>query len=423
MSNDTSSVINNRKNNKFIKYKIINPKINITLLHNRLNNNNFNNFADKYNSNRHINEKNFSFDKNLDSKQECISLNDISLNKFSQDNLDKLSLENNYFKKIKKLNSQSKGLYSNANLFQNRVTKHLIFSSRNKSNLNKDKLKLGYNNIKSLENNVINNNRYNLKNSILTPIKIRKNIKNFESNRNYSFNSNITSARTKVDKDNSEIILPRVNSAFLEPKLYPFNIDLDREREKLIINQNLRKLLDRIKKKIMPKKKVILSPNKLPTLVNKKLKENQNSCIHRLEYGNSIVFVKTHLDGLDNEKKLNEKKMPNISRKYEINEGYVDLNVLNSGNNISFKTNLIEKDGLYFYEFNKYGRMETVEEKVHRVKKDKKEFKKLLEIYQKNEVFKHMENQNFEIIKKKYKEKPIINKNIYRDLFHMLYKK
>ena len=251
MSNDTSSVINNRKNNKFIKYKIINPKINITLLHNRLNNNNFNNFADKYNSNRHINEKNFSFDKNLDSKQECISLNDISLNKFSQDNLDKLSLENNYFKKIKKLNSQSKGLYSNANLFQNRVTKHLIFSSRNKSNLNKDKLKLGYNNINSLENNVINNNRYNLKNSILTPIKIRKNIKNFESNRNYSFNSNITSARTKVDKDNSEIILPRVNSAFLEPKLYPFNIDLDREREKLIINQNLRKLLDRIKKKLI----------------------------------------------------------------------------------------------------------------------------------------------------------------------------
>ena len=102
----------------------------------------------------------------------------------------------------------------------------------------------------------------------------------------------------------------------------------------------------------------------------------------------------------------------------------MDLNVLNSGNNISFKTNLIEKDGLYFYEFNKYGRMETVEEKVHKVKKDKKEFKKLLERYHKNEVFKNIENQDFEVnIKRNYGAEPVINKNIYRDLFHMLFKK
>ena len=68
--------------------------------------------------------------------------------------------------------------------------------------------------------------------------------------------------------------------------------------------------------------------------------------------------------------------------------------------------------------------METVEEKVHKVKKDKKEFRKLLERYNKNESFKIMENQEFEAnIKSNYGAKPVINKNIYRDLFHMLFKK
>ena len=157
------------------------------------------------------------------------------------------------------------------------------------------------------------------------------------------------------------------------------DIEKEKEKEKLIINQNLKKLFYKIKKKIMPKKRVVLSSYKLPTILNrnnsKNLNINPNSCIHRLEYGDSIVFVKTHLDGLEEEQKRKQKKKDKNIGKYEINEGYVDLNVLNSGNNISFKTNLIEKDGLYFYEFNKYGRMETVEEKVHKVKKIKKNLK------------------------------------------------
>ena len=100
-----------------------------------------------------------------------------------------------------------------------------------------------------------------------------------------------------------------------------------------------------------------------------------------------------------------------------------DLDVLNCGNNVSFQTNLIVKDGLYYYEFGKNGRMETVEEKVHKIKKDKKEFKQLMERYNKNRLNQYIENKDFEEnIKKKYKAYPIINNNIYKDLYHMLIK-
>ena len=416
MSNDINLVNNNEKNNKFLKYKKINTKANISLIYNRLNSIKNKNYNSNYNTNRHIIRKNFSLDKNIDFKSECISLNNISSS-------NKLSQGKKIFKKISSTNLEK---YSNAILFKNRISKHLQFS-RNKSNLNKNKLKLRYNNLNSIENEILNNKKYILKNHFLTPLRVRNISKNNESNRNNSFNINdIISPKSKEEKDNSEIPLPKVNSAFLEQKINSSNLE-DKEKEKILISQNLNNLLEKIKKKIIPKKRVILSPNKLPYILNKnkKLIENQKSCIHKLELGNSLVFVKTHLDGLDKEKTINEIKnsSSNIWKKYDINEGYVDLNVLNSGNNISFKTNLIHKDGLYFYEFNKYGRMETVEERVHRVKKDKKGFQKLLEKYHENEVFKHMENQDFEIIKKKYEEKPIINKNIYRDLFHMLYKK
>ena len=108
----------------------------------------------------------------------------------------------------------------------------------------------------------------------------------------------------------------------------------------------------------MPKKRIVLIPSKLPSILNKNkdIKENSKSCIHKMEYGDYIIFEKTHLDDFEEEKTKDQKEDKNIG-KYEINEGYIDLNVLNSGSNISFKTNLKQKDGIYFYEFNKSGRM------------------------------------------------------------------
>ena len=95
--------------------------------------------------------------------------------------------------------------------------------------------------------------------------------------------------------------------------------------------------------------------NNIKREVKDKINKSE-SCIHKKEYGDFIVFEKTHLDGLKpgNEVgKIKKDKNYKNFRKYEINEGYVDLNILNSGNNISFKTNLISKDGIYYYEFNK----------------------------------------------------------------------
>lgn len=435
-SNNDSNITSQRN---FLKKK----KIDISLLHNKLNNikkSNKNNI--KYQTNSSNIYKNIALKRNINTKNESISLNDISsLNKFSQDNIE---IKPKY-KKNKKVISPDPNKYSNAVLFKNRISKHIKLSSRNKSGQDKDKMILG-NNLNSSGNDMLNNKnelinkyKYNLKNQFLTPPRKRLYIYNFDSykklnkNQSYYINNNLLSAHpnTKKEKD-PNIFLTRVNSAFILPKINTINIDKNssfssintKKKDKNLINQNLKKFLLKIKKKFLPKKRILLSSYKLPSIIknNKNLVNMPNSCIHKLEYGNSIIFVKTHLDGLDEEKKRKEKKTKSM-KKYEINEGYVDLNVLNSGNNISFKTNLILKDGLYFYEFNKYGRMETVEEKVHKIKKDKKEFKKLLERYSKNEVFKSLENQDFEFkIKRNYGADPIINKNIYRDLYHMLFK-
>ena len=411
-------------------YELIKPELDDYLLHNRLSNVKEYNLDQEHNTNN-TNNTNTNRITNITNilyfnKNDNLSFNNISNSNLSQlnQNNDKISLNKNILKKLKKLHLPNVEKYSNAVLFNNRKTKYLKFITRNKSDLNKNKYTF------------INSNNYftkniiktcDIKNKFLTPEK-----KIINSNQNSSYNINDKTCAQPITNTNnlSAIILPRVNSAFLLPKIKSLNFEnnssfssnKENEIEKIKINQNLNKLLYKIKKKIMPKKRVILSTYKLPSIINKK--DKINSCIHKLEYGDSIVFVKTHLDGLEEEQKRTERKKAKTLRKYEINEGYVDLNVLNNGNNISFKTNLIAKDGIYYYEFNKYGRMETVEEKVHRVKKDKKEFKNLLERYKKNKKFKCIENKDFEInIKRNYGAEPIIDKNIYRDLFHMLVKK
>ena len=436
----SSSFRNNDTNIKSQRNPLKKRKIDISLLHNKLNNikkSDKNNI--KYQTNSSNIYKNIALKRNINSKDESISLNDTSsLNKISQDNI----VIKPKYKKFKKVISPDPNKYSNAVLFKNKISKHFKLSSRNKSGQDKDKMILG-NNLNSSGNDILKNKnelidkyKYNLKNHFLTPPRKKLYIYNFESNKklnknqSYCINNNLLSAHPNIKKEKDpNIFLTRVNSAFFLPKINTINLDKNssfssknnKKKDKNLINQNLKKFLGKIKKKFLPKKRILLSSYKLPP-INKNLVNMPNSCIHKLEYGNSIIFVKTHLDGLGKENKRKNKKTKSM-KKYEINEGYVDLDVLNNGNNISFKTNLILKDGLYFYEFNKYGRMETVEKKVHKIKKDKKGFKKLLERYSKNEIYKSLENQDFEFhIKRNYGADPIINKNIYRDLYHMLFK-
>ena len=444
MINDTYTSKNIQANDKLSKYKIIKPKIDISFLNNRLKYIKNNNIS-KRSSNVHISDisniqKNKSI-KNLILKNENMFLNISALT--PQNNIEKNPIFNNHFKKIKEnsfLNKEIQDKYSNAILFKNRISKHMLFLNQKKTDLNKNKSKLG-NNINSSENklqdskqNVLTPKNYNnINNYFLIPRK-RINSRNYELNKNYSYNNshNFVLPSSKIRKPLG-IFLPRVNSAFSFPKKNSpkternSSLILNKEKEKLIINENLQKLFQRLNKKIMPKKRNILNSPKLPSVLNKNKNKDEikfpNSCIHKNEYGNFIVFEKTHLDGLEEEKRKERKKAKTLI-KYDINEGYVDLNVLNSGNNKSFKTNLIHRDGIYFYEFNKYGRIETVEEKVHRVKKDKIGFRKLLERFDKNELYKNIENLDYELnIKKIYGAEPVINKNIYKDLYHILFKK
>ena len=99
------------------------------------------------------------------------------------------------------------------------------------------------------------------------------------------------------------------------------------------------------------------------------------------------------------------------------------MEVLGDGDNMSFKTDLIEKNGVLYYEYNRNGRMETVEEKIHKIHKDKKEFRKLLKKYNENEVFKAIKAKDFEIVKKNYgTDSVVMNNNVYKDLYHMIFK-
>ena len=460
MSNNYSQLNDKETKDLLSKFRVKSPKIDVPLLNKKLNNKKIYNFSNDFNNiSKNINKiANLKKEKKLNNSANNEKTPEI------KNYLRKIKI----IKKIKLPTIQDK--YSNEILFKDRITKHYKFFTRNKSNFINDKSdinkrKNSTNEIIKYNNDDITNNKKNIYNmkkfNIFNHFFSKKRNKNYfysdnRLNRNnsskiFNKNINISSSTSRKNENNFSKVLPRVNSAFFVTGLNVLsnenisslllnsnnNIDdNDKIKEKIIskitINENLQKLLYRLNKKFKPQKKTILSSSnkhKLPYIsFNIKDKINKSeSCIHKKEYGDFIVFEKTHLDGLKpgNEVgKIKKDKNYKNFRKYEINEGYVDLGVLNSGNNISFKTNLIEKNGLYYYEFNKYGRMETIEGKVHKIIKDKKEFKKLLEKYNQNENNKNMQNHDFEInVKRNYGVGPIINNNIYNDLFHLLFKK
>ena len=473
MSND-SSVLNNKnieKNDEFSQYRINSPRLDVSTLYKKLNKiQNFNFIHDLNNkNNKSIVIKKTLINQNLDAINEKEILNNIKENKSNNNILDKFQKI-----KIKKIKlPKLKEKYTNEILFKDRISKYNRILYRNRSSLINKKNKTNEDKIKNMEKilnanclsrnnnnylrdriNIFNMKKYSIVNRFLTPNKRPFIIKDLDSdsrdNRfnkqiNYnlnSYNNNIsTSYRSNSKNDNQNPILSRVNSALFITGLNSYhsynnefrsfsskNIsDLNNKikekiKSKLIINENLRNLLYKLDKKFRPKKKKILSPqHKLPSILNSKEKINKSvSCIHKKEYGDFIVFEKTHLDGLKYD--INS-SLTTIRNKYVINGGYVDLNVLNDGDNISFQTNLIEKNGICYYEFKKNARMETIEGKIHKVKKDKKEFKKMLERYHQQEISKNLENHDFEVnVKRDYGAPPLINKNIYKDFYQILFK-
>ena len=338
--------------------------------------------------------------------------------------------------KMTKLNSpKAEDRYSNERLFNNRISKGLRFFKRMQAK-----------NMKNLKNNAIFKfkkrnfnfdlgNIYKRNNSLLVKRKLphkKINFLSMDQKINPNFINPIFSPlnKSRIFKKHSTIYFPRINSAnTLSPKSCSKSFDdtytikkREKEKERNTINDNLVNLLDKIKQRILPKRKLIFEKYKLPDINSIKFK-NIKSCIHQEEnYRGKIEFIKTHLDGLIKPKKEIKKKYKSEKR-FEINEGYIDLEVLGDGDNMSFKTDLIEKNGVLYYEYNRNGRMETIEEKIHKIHKDKKEFKKLLKKYNENEVFKAIKAKDFEIVKKNYgTDSVVMNNNVYKDLYHMIFK-
>ena len=472
MSND-SSVLNKtfEKNEEFSQYKINSPRIDVSTLYKKLNK--IKNFNFIHNLNNKSNKSNVIkktlINRNLDAINEKEILNNNKENKSNNNILDKIQKI-----KIKKIKlPKLKEKYTNEILFKDRIVKNNRILHRNRSSLIYKKDNTNEDNIKNMKKaqnknclsrnknnfirdriNIFNIKKYSIVNRFLTPNKRPFIIKDLDSdsrdNRfnkqiNYninSYNNNIsTSYRSNSKNDNQNPILSRVNSdlfitglnsyhsynnefsSFSSKNISDLNSKIkEKIKSKLIINENLRNLLYKLDKKFRPKKKKILSPqHKLPAILNNKEEINKSvSCIHKKEYGDFLVFEKTHLDGI---KRDINSSLTAIRNKYVINGGYVDLNVLNYGDNISFQTNLIEKNGICYYEFKKNARMETIEGKIHKVKKDKKEFKKMLERYHQQEISKNLENHDFKVnVKRDYGAPPLINKNIYKDLYHILFK-
>ena len=383
----------------------------------------------QYNMQQSDSSKSFNDNTSFDNKSEYIKPSSLSLlNRITK--IDKI--------KISKISSPKvENKYSNEKLFSNRISKGLLFYNKmkmkNSKNLQNNTLvklqkrKINFDMSHHRKNNsfllpkklpykrmnffsVDQKPKYNLINPILTPI-IRKNL--FIKNSSIYF-PHLNSSST------SNIFLPKSCSKSFDETF--MNKKEHKEKEKIAINENLINLLYKIKKRILPKRKLIFEKYKLPNINNIKLK-NIKSCIHHEEnYKGEIEFIKTHLDGITKPKYI----IPNrykSQKRFEINEGYIDLEVLGDGDDVSFKTNLMEKNGLLFYEFNKKGDMDTIEGKIHKIQKDKKELKKLLQKYNQNEIFKTIQAKDFEKIKKYYgTDSIIINNNIYRDLYHLLFK-
>lgn len=361
-----------------------------------------------------------SINSSFDNKSEFLKPKTISLlSKMTK--IDKIKI-----KKIISPKDQFK--YSNEKLFSNRITKGMLF-------YNKMKLKDLKSKTLKLEQKIDINKK---KDSVLIPRKFdNKEINYFSIDQKPNINlirpifSPINNKN--LIKKHSTIDLSRLNNVnkknIFTPKSCSKSFDEtfmkkkeQKEKQKKSINENLLNLLNKIKWRVLPKRKLIFQKYKLPNINNIKSKNNK-SCIHKEEnIKGEIEFIKTHLDGITKQKN-NIKSKYKSEKRFEINEGYIDLEVLGDGSNVSFKTNLIEKHGVFYYEFSKSGLMDTIEEKMHKVQKDNNEFKKLLKKYNENEVVKAIQVKDFRNIKKNYGTNSIdIKNNIYKDLYHMIFK-
>ena len=146
---------------------------------------------------------------------------------------------------------------------------------------------------------------------------------------------------------NKDVFSLKKNLKINFPKLNNKNSKtLEKEKSKENIKDNLINLLKKIKQRILPRRKLKFEKEKLPDI--NKLKKNE-SCIHKLEnLKGNIDFIKTHLDGIYTSTKENHNKYK-LNKQFKINEGYIDLEVLSEGENISYKTDLVENKGLLYY--------------------------------------------------------------------------
>ena len=323
--------------------------------------------------------------------------------------LDKNNVENIY---TPRMNNR----YSNQSLFGDSIKKGFIF-------LNKFPKK----------NQQNSHRNYYIEDSSLLKYKNRSFLlpknNSFQKVRNVNFSHQILSP---IDKNlsyrkNARILFPKLNNKTMklsksENQIFNYTYrakEIQKEKEKENIKNNLIKLLDKIKQKILPKRKLKFEKDKFLDI--DKLKKNK-SCIHQEEnLKGKIEFIKTHLDGIFTPKTEIKNKYKSEKR-FKINEGYIDLEVLGEGKNISFKTDLIENQGMIYYIFNKNGKMDIIEEKIHKVQKDKEEFKKLLEKFNKNKTFQTLKAKDFENVKKNCETNKIKMDNVYEDLYHIIFK-
>lgn len=386
----------NEKKNKLDLKKIINKKIKPLLKRNK---------SDLYYQS-HTSKINNDTTR-IQNKSELINPIQEKINretsKFDKNNLEKLApkLENKFTNEV----LFSKRIKTGINLL-NKMKKRNLYDSH-KNYLIKDSSKSKFRNIsfiyqKKNPNKKIKN--INISNQILSPIK-----------------------KNQSERKKDKISFPKLNSKTIQiskSNYKRFNETsrikkIEKEKEKENIKDNLIYLLYKIKQKVLPKRKLIFEQNKLPDL--DKLKKIK-SCIHKIKnFKGKDEFIKTHLDGINNPKD-NIKNKYKSEKRFEKNEGYIDLEVLGEGEKVSFKTHLVENQGLLYYIFSKKGNMEAVEEKIHKVHKDKKEFQKLLEKFNRNEAFKNLKAKDFENIKKNYGTDIVTIDKVYEDLYHMIFK-
>ena len=82
---------------------------------------------------------------------------------------------------------------------------------------------------------------------------------------------------------------------------------------------------------------------------------------------------------------------------------------------------MVENKGLLYYIFSKNGNMDTIEGKKHKINKDKIEFKKLLEKFNKNVAFQTLKAKDFENVKKNCETDKVNMDKVYEDLYHIIF--